>query len=248
MKSFYSNGVRIAFDVAGDGEPVLLIHGFASTSQINWHSTGWVRTLVDAGRQVVTIDNRGHGESEKLYDPAAYEAPEMAEDAHRLLDHLGILSADVMGYSMGARITAFLTINRPERVRRAVIAGMAGNMFKGVETSDLIADGLLASSVDEIEYPTAKAFRLFAERTGGDLKALAACMRAGRPALSHEALAEIDCPTLVIAGDADEIAGPVGPLVDAIPGARGLSLPGRDHMKAVGDLDYKRAVVSFLSE
>ncbi len=246
MLHFNSDGVRIAYEVTGEGAPVLLIHGFASNAQVNWSSTGWVRTLTDAGRKVIAIDNRGHGESEKLYSPAQYEAPDMAEDARRLLDHLGVAAADVMGYSMGARITAFLTINHPQRVSSAVIAGMAGNIFKGVETSDEIADALGAQSAAGITEPTALAFRLFAERTGGDLKALAACMRAGRPAVRREDLAAIKCPVLVVAGEDDGVAGPVEPLVETIPGAKGFTLPGRDHMKAVGDMTFKRSVVRFL--
>ena len=171
----------------------------------------------------------------------------MAEDSRRLLDHLGIEAADVMGYSMGARITTFLTINHAKRVRSAVIAGMAGNIFKGVDTSDLIADALLADDAASVKSAGALAFREFAEKSGGDLKALAACMRAGRPALTHEMLAGIACPVLVVAGDQDDVAGPVEPLVDAISNAQGLTLAGRDHMKAVGDMTYKRGVVEFLA-
>lgn len=246
MQQFNSDGVRIAYDSVGTGDPVLLIHGFASSARINWVTTGWVKTLSEAGRRVITIDNRGHGESEKLYDPALYEATGMAEDARRLLDHLDIPGADIMGYSMGARITAFLTIGHPQRVRSAVIAGMAGNIFRGVDTSDVIADALDADSSDDITVPMARVFRSFAEKTGSDLKALAACMRAGRPPVQREDLARISCPVLVVAGEEDDVSGPVAPLVDAIPGAAGLTLPGRDHMKAVGDLNYKRGVVEFL--
>ena len=120
MHKFISDSVEIAFDDHGQGEPVLLIHGFASNARVNWVDTGWVKTLADSGFRVVTIDNRGHGESEKLYNPDLYSALEMAEDARRLLDHLGIRQAHVMGYSMGARIAAFLTVNHPSRVVSAV--------------------------------------------------------------------------------------------------------------------------------
>ncbi len=113
MHKFNSDSVEIAFDDVGQGEPVLLIHGFASNGRVNWVDTGWVKTLVDGGFRVITMDNRGHGESEKLYNPDLYSAAEMAEDARRLLDHLGIPRAHVMGYSMGARIAAFLTIAIP---------------------------------------------------------------------------------------------------------------------------------------
>ena len=248
MLNFDSDGVEIAYDVAGDGDPILLVHGFASNTQINWVTTGWVKLLTEAGYKVITIDNRGHGFSEKLYEPVLYEAPEMAEDSRRLLDHLGIEIADVLGYSMGARITAFLTINHPARVRSAMIAGMAANIFKGVGNSDVIADALEADSREQVEQPMARAFRIFAEQTKSDLKALAACMRAGRPAVAREALAGVDCPVLVIAGEIDDVAGPVEPLVDVIPNASGLVLPGRDHMKAVGDMTFKRGVLEFLGK
>jgi pimeloyl-ACP methyl ester carboxylesterase len=205
-----------------------------------------VKTLLEAGRQVIALDNRGHGHSQKLYDPALYEAPQMAEDSRRLLDHLGIVAADVIGYSMGARISAFLAINHPDRVRSATIGGLGANMFTGVGKSDLIADALEANSRDEVSDPTGQAFRIFAEQTKGDLRALAACMRAGRPAISREMAAEIECPVLVVAGDADDVAGPVAPLVDAIANAQGVVLAGKDHMKAVGDLTFKRKTVEFL--
>ena len=81
MPSFNSDGVEIAYQVAGEGPPILLIHGFASNARVNWQEPGWVRTLERDGRMVISIDNRGHGDSEKLYDPAAYSSPIMADDA-----------------------------------------------------------------------------------------------------------------------------------------------------------------------
>jgi pimeloyl-ACP methyl ester carboxylesterase len=101
MQSFNSEGVELAYVEEGEGDPILLIHGFASNIAANWRDAGWIRTLTEAGRRVIALDNRGHGHSEKLYDPSLYGAPAMAEDARRLLDHLGIARADVMGYSMG---------------------------------------------------------------------------------------------------------------------------------------------------
>jgi pimeloyl-ACP methyl ester carboxylesterase len=246
MHKFNSAGVEIAYHDEGQGHPVLLIHGFASNWRVNWQATGWVKTLVDAGYRVIAIDNRGHGESEKLYDPAQYSAPMMADDAARLLEHLKIRSARVMGYSMGARISAFLTMQRPELVEKVVLAGLAERLVTGVGGAEQIADGLEAATLQDVKDPGARSFRIFAEQTRSDLKALAACIRSSRVKIKAEGLAGISCPVLVVAGEVDDVAGEVQPLVDMIPGARGVVLPGRNHMNAVGDMTFKREVISFL--
>ena len=247
MHRFNSDGVEIAYNDAGEGPPILLIHGFASNARVNWEDTGWVKTLVDAGRRAISIDNRGHGASQKLYDPLQYSAPEMAEDARRLLDHLGLGQADVMGYSMGARISAFLAINHPDRVRSAVFAGLAARMITGVGGGDTIAKGLEAASLADVTEPGPRSFRIFAEQTKSDLRALAACMRSSRVKITPADLGRISVPVLVVAGENDDIAGDVDGLVAAIPGAKGVVLPGRNHMNAVGDRGYKQAVVEFLA-
>jgi pimeloyl-ACP methyl ester carboxylesterase len=246
MQKFNSAGAVIAYDVTGEGPPVLLIHGFASTSRINWGETGWVRVLTEAGRKVITFDHRGHGESEKFYDTTKYSAMLMADDAKNLLDHLGVEQADVIGYSMGARVAAFLLINHPEKVRRAILAGLASRMIHGVPGSAEIAEALEAEDLSTVTDLAGRAFRIFAMRTGGDLKALAACIRSSRVKIKEEALASIGKPVMVVSGDKDDLAGDIAPLVAAIPGAVGLSLPGKDHMSAVGDLLFKREALEFI--
>jgi pimeloyl-ACP methyl ester carboxylesterase len=247
MQKFNSDGVEIAFEAWGAGPPVLLIHGFASSAFVNWRDTHWVKVLTDAGHQVIAIDNRGHGQSEKLYDPSLYSALMMAEDARRLLDHLNIAQADVMGYSMGARIAAFLTMAHPTRVRRAVFAGLASRMITGVGGSEAIAAALEADSAAAVEDRMARGFRLFADQTKSDRRALAACIRSSRVKISAEALAAIIVPVLVVAGELDDVAGDVAGLTSIIPGSKGVVLPGRNHMNAVGDRGYKDAVVDFLA-
>jgi pimeloyl-ACP methyl ester carboxylesterase len=148
---------------------------------------------------------------------------------------------------MGARIAAFLTMQRPALVSRAIYAGLAARMVTGVGGADAIADGLEAASRDDVTDPGAKSFRVFAEQTKSDLKALAACIRSSRVKIKQEALAAITCPVLVVAGELDSVSGPVQPLVDLIPGAKGLTLHGKNHMNAVGDKDYKQAVLAFLT-
>src|SRR4030081_1222643 len=119
MQRFAHDGVDIAFLDEGEGAPIVLVHGFASTAQVNWRHPGWVGTLTAARRRGIGAANRGHGGSSKLYDPAAYHSAEMAEDVRALLDHLDLERADVMGYSMGARIAAFFALAHPHRLRHA---------------------------------------------------------------------------------------------------------------------------------
>lgn len=247
MPQFTHDGVEIAFIDEGQGEPIVLVHGFASNKEVNWIAPGWVATLTRAGRRAIALDNRGHGASGKLYDPAAYHSTIMAEDVRALLDHLDLRRADVMGYSMGARITAFLALAHPDRVRGAVLGGLGFRLVEGVGLPDTIADALEAPSLDEVTDPTAYMFRAFAEQTKSDLRALAACMRGSRQTLNRSEAAQIAVPVMVAVGEKDQIAGPPEALAALIPGAEALVIPGRDHMLAVGDRMFKSAVLEFLA-
>jgi pimeloyl-ACP methyl ester carboxylesterase len=205
-------------------------------------------TLTGAGRRAIALDNRGHGASTKLYDPAAYHSRLMAEDVRALLDHLGLLRADVMGYSMGARITAYLALAHPDRVRSAILGGLGSQLVDGVGLPEALAEGLEAPSLAAVADPTARMFRSFAEQTRSDLRALAACLRGSRQTLSRAEVARIAVPLLVAVGSKDAVAGSPQELAALIPGARALTIPNRDHMLAVGDKVYKVGVLDFLGQ
>ncbi|GBU20114.1 MULTISPECIES: alpha/beta hydrolase [Methylobacterium] len=251
MQTFDSDGVEIAYiDVpatGGTGDPVLLIHGFASNHAVNWVNTAWVRTLTQAGYRTIALDNRGHGQSGKLYDPAQYGSDLMASDARRLLDHLGIERADVMGYSMGARIAAFLTVESPARVRSMMLGGLGMHLVEGKGLPSGIADALEAPAGEPISDPTARAFRIFAEQTKSDLRALAACMRGSRQTLSRAEIATIEVPALVSVGTLDTVAGSPAPLAALMPDARAVELADKDHGTAVGAKQHREAVLAFLA-
>ncbi|MHB8887076.1 MAG: alpha/beta fold hydrolase [Methylovirgula sp.] len=251
MRAFSSQNLQLAYideppAVESRGVPVLLIHGFASTHAINWVFTQWVKTLTEAGRRVIALDNRGHGRSDKLYDQEAYAIPLMAEDALNLLDHLGVARADVMGYSMGARIAAFLAKSYPERVRALILGGIGDNLIKGASLPNGVAEAMEAPSVDVLTDPLQKMFRQFAEATKSDLKALAACSRGARQTLSEQQLREIDMPVLIALGTKDEVAADAKQISTLLPRARMLPIPDRDHNRAVGDTVYRRGVLEFL--
>lgn len=248
MPRFTHDGMEIAFLDEGEGEPIVLVHGFASTKEVNWVFPGWVTTLTRAGRRVIALDNRGHGESTKLYVPAAYHSSLMAEDVRALLDHLGLGHADVMGYSMGARITAFLALAHPERVRSEVLGGLGIRLVDGVGLPETVAQALEAPALADVSDPTGYMFRAFAEQTHSDLRALAACMRGSRQTLNPSEVGRIAAPVLVAVGSKDPVAGSPEQLAALIPGARALIIPGRDHMLAVGDRAFKTGVLEFLAQ
>ena len=248
MPSFHHGSVEIAYLDEGQGEPIVLVHGFASSKEVNWVQPGWFATLAGAGRRVIALDNRGHGASSKLADPADYHTDKMAGDVRALFDHLGLPRADVMGYSMGARIAAFLALEHPDRVRTMVMGGLGIHLVDGVGLPESIAEALEAPSLADVADPQGRMFRAFADHTHSDRQALAACIRGSRQVMTREQAASIRTPVLIAVGTKDPIAGSAEELAAIIRNARALPIPGRDHMLAVGDKVFKTGVLEFLKE
>lgn len=225
-----------------------MIHGFASSHFVNWVSPGWFKTLTEAGYRAIALDNRGHGLSSKSYYDADYTPGKMAGDAVALLDHLGIERAHVMGYSMGARISAFMALAAPERVATLVLGGLGIGMVDGVGDWDPIASALLAEDPETITHRRGKSFRAFADQTRSDKRALAACISTSRELLSADDMRRITQPTLVAVGTTDDIGGSAAELAALMPNAESFDIEGRDHMLAVGDRTFKKRVLEFLAE
>jgi pimeloyl-ACP methyl ester carboxylesterase len=251
MSEFASSadGTAVAYETLGEGEPVVLVHGFGASRTITWSNTNWYQTLFRAGRRVIAMDCRGHGQSGKPHDSASYEEVLMAADIVTVLDALGIETADIMGYSMGAYLAIRVMHDWPVRVSRAVLAGMGENYFRySPQRAEIIAQGLLAEDPATITDPEALAFRTFCERAGNDLVALAACVRRERRVFAPRVLARLPHPVLVVCGELDETSGPPEPLARAFPKGRALTVPKRNHHSTVGDRLYKEAVLAFLDE
>jgi pimeloyl-ACP methyl ester carboxylesterase len=247
MPSFHNGAVEIAYLDEGEGDPILLVHGFASSKNVNWVYPTWVSELKKDGRRVIAFDNRGHGDSGKLYDPKAYDIPIMASDIAALMDHLEIERADIMGYSLGSRMTAMLALNEPQRFRSAILGGIGIGLIEGGGPGENVAQALEAPSLEDVTDPVGRTFRAFADQTRSDRQALAACLRGSRRLMTEEEAADISVPVLIAVGTMDEIAGSAERLGKIIPGSEVLDIPNRDHMRAVGDKVYKAGVLDFLS-
>src|ERR1700757_1426307 len=196
MPSFHNGAVEIAYLDEGEGEPIVLVHGFASSKNVNWVYPTWVSDLRKGGRRVIALDNRGHGESAKLYDAADYSIPIMAGDVTALLDHLEIPRADIMGYSLGGRMTGWFPLTPAGGPRSAFLGGIGMAMIEGGGPGENVAVALEAPSLNDVSDPVGRTFRAFADQTRSDRMALAACLRGSRGLMTKEEAAGISVPVL----------------------------------------------------
>lgn len=252
MTTLAIDDVEIFFSDQGAGDAVVLVHGFAASTQENWAKAGWLAMLTHAKRRVVSLDLRGHGRSAKPHDPAAYSLSLMAGDVLALTDHLQLKKPDLIGFSLGARVVLELMRQRSDRYLLGVLAGVGDFLVNPREARDgeIGARAMEAASADEVSDDMAKRFRLFAEAQGEDLTALAACMRGlnatGRP-WTADMLSQIKNETLVIAGSGDDLAGPPEPLARYFPNAIAKRIPGCGHMDCLTQPMFKAAVMDFLA-
>jgi pimeloyl-ACP methyl ester carboxylesterase len=256
MATFDSGGLSLAYDditpAGGASGTVLMVHGFATSRAENWRRLGWYGAFERKGYRIVAHDQRGHGESDKPHDPAAYDRDELVGDILRLMDHLELERVDLLGYSMGARLSLQTALQHPERVGNLIVGGIGGRMLKAPEDQPTptmtMAEAMRAEDPETITEKTMKGFRLFADQQGEDRLALAAFTeaRGGGGALTADDLALLRPPTLVVAGSRDEMAGDPQELADAIPGAKSVTLPACDHFSAIPHALFKAAVFDFL--
>jgi pimeloyl-ACP methyl ester carboxylesterase len=257
---FDSNGIKIHYTVQGEGEPVLLIHGFTANIPVQWDNPG-VTAALAAHYKVIALDNRGHGKSGKPHDPKKY-GKEMVEDSIRLLDHLKIKKAHIVGYSMGAMLAGDLLASHPDRCLSVVLGG-AGIIRK---SSNIDFFDVLATSIEKdksvgplIEYltppgqpkPTAEQIKglNFLLSTMNDMKALAATVRSWRElVVSDEALKANKLPVLGVVGDLDPLKTSLDELKDVLPGLEIVIVPGGDHMNTFAKPEFVVAIKEFLAK
>ncbi|GAB3210073.1 alpha/beta hydrolase [Marinactinospora endophytica] len=218
--------------------PVVLLHGFGSDFESGWVRTGWVRALEEAGGEVVGLDLRGHGGSARPHTPDAYLPEVLAGDVARLLDALGVGRADVVGYSMGARLGWEFAARFPGRARRVVLGGFG--------PSDPFAD-VDPASPGSGEAPFDRVFRAAVAAPGADPVALTACVRGQMSRPFSPDPAPVGVRLLLVAGERDALAEGMEALAAPGRGDAVVRIPRRDHLTAVSAQAFKRAVRDFLS-
>lgn len=246
------NGRDISFTDQGSGDGVVLVHGFAASTQENWVKAGWVTMLARANRRVITIDLLGHGLSAKPHDPSAYSLPGMADDVLAVVDHLQVKKPDLIGFSLGARVALNLLARHSGRFLLGVFCGVGDRLMTPRDEKELVdmPGALEAATADDVPPGVAKQFRLFAESQGQDLKALAACSRGlgvDAMAWSADMLRQIKNESLVVAGTSDELAGSAAGLAAKLGNAKGKQIPGCGHMDCLTQPMFKGAVMDFLA-
>jgi pimeloyl-ACP methyl ester carboxylesterase len=257
---FDSNGVKIHYVVEGKGEPVLLIHGFTLDAQRQWAAPGILKALARDYR-VIALDNRGHGKSDKPHDPKQYGA-EMAEDAVRLLDHLKIDKAHVVGYSMGGHITCKLLTTHPDRLLSATLGGSGGIREAAIPTRyEVLADSLeqgkgFGPLIEALTppgrpKPTEDQIKLINARleAENDTKALAAVIRGMKGlAVSDDQLKANRVPTLALIGEIDPLKKGVDEIQGRMANLKVVVIDGADHITAFARPEFLQELRGFLAK
>jgi pimeloyl-ACP methyl ester carboxylesterase len=262
-KYFDADGVKIRYTDQGQGEPVVLVHGFGVNLEMQWGGDlpGIIKAL-SKDHRVIALDVRGHGKSGKPHDPRKYGA-EMAEDVVRLLDHLKLKKAHVVGYSMGAMITARLLVAHPDRLLTATLGGagparqgdperarfverIADSLEQGKEIGPLIEAltpaGKPKPSPEQIESIN----KFFTERN--DTKALAAVARGWKGLeVSDKELQANRVPVLALIGKDDPLKKGVDEVQGRLARLKVVVVPG-DHITAFAQPEFLRALRAFLDE
>jgi pimeloyl-ACP methyl ester carboxylesterase len=239
------DGVTLAYHDDGEGAPVVLLHGFAADTNLNYVRSGVFDLLLDEGYRVIALDSRGHGLSEKPHDPAAYGDDAMRRDVQALLDELGIERCVIVGYSMGAAVTLRVAMTDPRPVAVALL-GAGENMADkqgGTVRRTSMAEAFRADDV-EVLPARVRAFREMADAIRADRVALGALLDAPWPDTAT-GLDEVAVPVIVICGVDDDEVGSPDALASQLADAEVVLVPG-DHFTANSKPELHEALIAFL--
>jgi pimeloyl-ACP methyl ester carboxylesterase len=239
-----SDGVELAWHEAGEGRPVVLLHGLFSNAEVNWIKFGHAAAIAQRGFRVVMPDFRAHGQSDKPHDAACYPKDVLADDGLALVEHLGLTDYDLGGYSLGARTAVRMIVNGADP-RKLVLGGMGlqGLIDAGARSSHFrhILTNLGSFAQGSPEWMA----EAFLKTTGGDPQALLPLLD-GAVDTSEAELAAIGQETLVLSGDDDRDNGSAEALAALLPAARYATLSG-NHMSVVTKPSFGQAYADFLA-
>lgn len=260
MPYFNNDGINIYYEIEGEGPPVILIHGFASSLESNWKQAKWIEVLKDKYK-LILIDCRGHGKSDKPHEESKY-GQKMTEDIVKLMDHLSIEKANFLGYSMGAYMAFRLLLNKPHLFISAILGGFVLNFSQdekkrpnSKERMLKVIEGFKAESKDDIKDPIARGYRQFVELMGNDLKAMVAVMTSlfqdgsetlEFPSQIKEELKKIEIPVMTVVGSNEMNQGDMTLVAQIVPNACHFQIQGKDHLTVVPDPKFHMVVKAFL--
>lgn len=238
--------------------PILLIHGFSSSSKLNWEDTGWLAALLEAGRRVITVDLPGHGRSGAPEDMDSYSPSRMRADLLQIAFDAGVRPVqagdpssglDVIGYSLGSRLAWEFGATQPEIVHRLVLGGP--NMADPLADFDLVAaQHYLADGTPIADESTAGLLKMAQALPSNNIFALLSLVEAIKTEPYDPAEAVPHMPMLLVAGENDERAASLPQLAELAAKAGSLAeqliLPGRNHTNAVTSRAFKQAAIGFL--
>jgi pimeloyl-ACP methyl ester carboxylesterase len=237
-------GLHVAARTRGERVPVLLVHGYAS-SHADWATTGWTDALEAAARGWIAPDLRGHGRSEKPWEPSAYAVSEHVGDLARVLDAAGADRADVVGYSLGGELALEFALAHPERVRSLVVGGIGDRRPHSAEDAAALFEQVVAGS-EPPESGPARLWSRASARPGNDRVALAACLAGVSGSPPMRGLDRYGGPVLLFAGADDGIAEGIARLREQLE-AELLLIEGCNHGSAMSAPLARARSVTFLA-
>lgn len=251
MPTVDNRGIQIHYEVHGSGHPIVLVHGGTVSFKNNYADFGWIESLNNNGLQVIGLDLRGHGRSDKPHEVESYGTSNLASDVVAVLDQLSLTRVSLVAYSIGTAVALQLLQSAPERFdRAALIATGDGLIGHPPHTFTNILPALL-DVLSRTEYPKdlpkhVAMYWNFVSATGGDWQALRALAQASYAPLSMTDAAAITIPTLVVSGQADLVLGQGPKLAQSLGQGSYVEVPGADHFSLAADSGVKAAVSDFM--
>ena len=245
-----NNNTSIYYEQHGEGKPVVLVHGGATSFRFNYGVFGWIEDLNESGFQVIGLDMRGHGQSDKPLLPEEYGTDKLASDVLAVMVELGVEVASIVGYSLGSAVALHLIQTSPERFSSASLVATGDGLLGYPPHTFSALLPVLAEAVSRSEFPDdlpehVAAYWTFVTQSGGSREAISSAAKAEYPVLSIALAAEIQAPVLVVSGERDPVLGQGLRLAEALGQGEYLEIEKADHFNLAAKNSVKKAITAF---